>query len=127
LILESCYWKDPLLESAIRLCEFSESTTLEESQMVQTEKDIFIGFYAIRKLMDTVKIKDSTRDLNATCGVRFAETYHLSLNILFNPLSYLVRFGRGAAVSKNDTKCSVDSSEIHTTTTENIGRLSHVK
>jgi hypothetical protein len=63
LILESCYWKDPLLESAIRLCEFSESTTLEESQMVQIEKDIFIGFYAIRKLMDTIKIKDSTRDL----------------------------------------------------------------
>jgi hypothetical protein len=40
---------------------------------------------------------------------------------------YLVRFGRGAAVSTNGTKCSVASSEIHITTTENIGRLSHVK
>ena len=66
-------------------------------------------------------------DHKENCGVRFAETYHLSLNIPFNPLSYLVRLGRGAAVSKNGTKRSVDSSEIHTTTTENIGRLSHVK
>lgn len=60
---ESCYWKDPLLESAVRLQEYSESSSLEEAQMVQIEKDIFIGFYAIRKLMDTVKIKDSTREL----------------------------------------------------------------
>ena len=65
MIWESCYWKDPLLESATRLCEYSESTSLEESQLVQIEKDIFIGFYTIRKLMDTIKIKDSTRNIKA--------------------------------------------------------------
>jgi hypothetical protein len=51
------------LENAVRLSKCSESVSLDESLMVQIEKDIFIGFYAIRKLMDTVKIKDSTRDL----------------------------------------------------------------
>ncbi|WP_027390599.1 hypothetical protein [Chrysiogenes arsenatis] len=63
MIWESCYWKEPLLESALRLSEYSGSESLDESQLVQIEKDIFVGFYTIRKLMDTVKITDSTRDL----------------------------------------------------------------
>jgi hypothetical protein len=32
-------------------------------------------------------------------GLRFAETYYLSPNLPFNPLSYLVRFGREAEVT----------------------------
>jgi len=63
LIGESSYWKEPLLESASRLAEYSKPKDLEEAELVQIEKDMFIGFYAIRKLMDTVKIKDSTREL----------------------------------------------------------------
>jgi len=63
LIWESSYWKEPLLESASRLAEYSKSKDLDEAELVQIEKDMFIGFYAIRKLMDTVKIKDSTREL----------------------------------------------------------------
>ena len=63
MIWESCYWKDPLLESASRLEVFSMSKNMDESELVQIEKDMFIGFYTIRKLMDTVKIKDSTKDL----------------------------------------------------------------
>jgi hypothetical protein len=31
-------------------------------------------------------------------GLRFVETYYLSPNLPFNPLSYLVRFGREAVV-----------------------------
>ncbi|PKG98369.1 hypothetical protein CXF95_18655 [Paraglaciecola sp. MB-3u-78] len=34
-----------------------------------------------------------------TCGVRFAETYHLLPSLPFNPLSCLVRFGRIAEVT----------------------------
>ena len=63
MIWESSYWKEPLLESASRLAEYSKSKDLDEAELVQIEKDMFIGFYAIRKLMDTVKIKDSTREL----------------------------------------------------------------
>ena len=63
LIWESCHWKEPLLESALRLKEYSDANSLDEPELVQIEKDIFVGFYAIRKLMDTVKIKDSTRGL----------------------------------------------------------------
>jgi hypothetical protein len=32
-------------------------------------------------------------------GLSFAETYYLSPNLPFNPLSYLVRFGREAKVT----------------------------
>lgn len=63
MITESSYWKKPLLESVIRLKEYSKSHFCEEEKSVQIEKDIFIGFYSIRKLMDTVKIKDSTKEM----------------------------------------------------------------
>ncbi len=63
MITESSYWKKPLLESALRFKEYSESNFFEEEKSVQIEKDIFIGFYSIRKLMDTVKIKDSTKEM----------------------------------------------------------------
>ena len=63
MILESSYWKDPLLDSALRLLESPSDENFNEAEMVQIEKDIFIGFYAVRKLMDTIKIKDSTKNL----------------------------------------------------------------
>lgn len=62
MIWESSYWKDPLLESAKRLKAFVSQPHFNETELVQIEKDIFIGFYSVRKLMDTEKIKDSTRD-----------------------------------------------------------------
>jgi hypothetical protein len=37
-------------------------------------------------------------------GLRFAETYYLSPNLPFNPLSYLVRFGREAEVTINSAQ-----------------------
>lgn len=63
MIWESSYWKDPLLKSATRLEEYSNLKGVNEAELIQIEKDMFIGFYTIRKLMDTVKIKDSTRNL----------------------------------------------------------------
>jgi hypothetical protein len=41
--------------------------------------------------MSLFEIKTHTGKVN--CGVRFAEMYHLSPSLPFNPLSYLVRFG----------------------------------
>ena len=63
MIWESSEWKEPLLESAVRLENFSNSGEVKESAFVVIEKDVFIGFYAIRKLMDTSKISDSTKEL----------------------------------------------------------------
>lgn len=61
MIFESQYWKQPLLESATRFRSFTCSKELIEEDLVCIEKDIFVGFYSIRKLMDTVKISDSTK------------------------------------------------------------------
>ena len=61
MIIESCYWKDPLLKSALRFREFSRTKKPEESDLVQIELDVFLGFYSIRKLMDTIKISDKTK------------------------------------------------------------------
>lgn len=69
MIWESSYWKEPLLESASRLQKLNKSNEVNESEFVQIEKDVFIGFYAIRKLMDTAKISDSTKshDVSLKC------------------------------------------------------------
>lgn len=61
MIWESSYWKEPLLEAAtwLRRVRFRENT--RERTYVRIEKEIFIGFYAIRKLLDTFKVSDSTK------------------------------------------------------------------
>lgn len=63
MISESHYWKQSLLDCASHLETYAKSTTLNERDLVGIEQDIFISFYSIRKLMDTIKIKDSTREL----------------------------------------------------------------
>ncbi len=55
MIWESSYWKEPLLENAERLKQLSVSSVDDEADFVVIEKDIFLGFYTIRKLMDTAK------------------------------------------------------------------------
>lgn len=67
MIGESCYWKDPLLKSAVRFKAFSIKE-LEESDLVQIERDVFIGFYSIRKLMDTFKICDKIKQWKLSLG-----------------------------------------------------------
>ena len=63
VIYESIYWKDPLLSAAkwLRRIQISERT--RESTLVRIEKEVFVGFYSIRKLFDTRKISDSTRTM----------------------------------------------------------------
>lgn len=63
MIWESSYWKEPLLESAARLRNFSTSTVSDELDFVTIEKDIFLGFYTIRKLMDTAKISTANKEI----------------------------------------------------------------
>ena len=63
MISDSYYWKESLLDCANRLKIYSKSVSLIEQDLVRIEQDVFISFYSIRKLMDTVKIKDSTREL----------------------------------------------------------------
>jgi hypothetical protein len=63
MISESWYWKQPLLETAQRLTLLKSATDVSEEQLVQFEKDIFIGFYSVRKLFEAqTKVTDATKE-----------------------------------------------------------------
>jgi len=62
MISESWYWKVPLLETAERLRVLKTVEELGEEQFPAIERDIFIGFYSVRKLFEaTAKVTDRTR------------------------------------------------------------------
>jgi hypothetical protein len=63
MISESWYWKQPLLEMALRLDSLRPEEDVSEEQLVQFEKDIFMGFYSVRKLFETqTKVTDAVKD-----------------------------------------------------------------
>jgi hypothetical protein len=63
MIWESCYWKEPLIESAkyFRRLRLTERTS--ERTFVRIEKEIMMGFYSVRKLLDTFKVSDDSKKL----------------------------------------------------------------
>jgi len=62
MIAESQYWKDPLLEMAERLVSLKTIGDLSEGKLVQIERDVFIGFYSVRKLFEAIaKVTDATK------------------------------------------------------------------
>lgn len=63
MIQESRYWKVPLLRSAnwLERLRFDEGS--EERALVRVERELFIGFYSIRKLLETFKLSASTKSL----------------------------------------------------------------
>lgn len=62
MIHESYYWKQPLLDSAEAFREFKSISDIDEEKYVQIEKAIFIGFYSIRKLLETeTKVTDDLK------------------------------------------------------------------
>jgi hypothetical protein len=67
LIHESYYWKAPLLEAVTRLRAFTVPGEISEQQLAQIERDLFVGFYAIRKLLDAPgKLTDATHATNVS-------------------------------------------------------------
>jgi len=62
MVSESHYWKEPLLEMASRFDAMKKYDDLTDEQFAQIERDIFIGFYSVRKLFETpTKLKDATK------------------------------------------------------------------
>ena len=59
MIRESGYWKQPLLEMADRL-EHLKAVSALFGELAQVERDIFIGFYSVRKLLEACQ--DHRRD-----------------------------------------------------------------
>lgn len=61
MIYESSYWKEPLLKAATWLRRVRLGENVRETTLVKIEKELFVGFYSIRKLLETVKVSDSTK------------------------------------------------------------------
>ncbi len=87
MIWESQYWKDPLLKSAdyLRRVRLNEKTS--EKTFVRIEKELFIGVYAVRKILDTFKVSDSTKKMKfdlvvhpAIRRVDYLNWHHLDKN-----------------------------------------------
>lgn len=64
MITESFYWKKPLLRGASIIRNYMEKDKISDAQFARVERELFIGFYAIRKLLEAVgKVSESTRNL----------------------------------------------------------------
>jgi len=59
LILESSYWKDDLLKLATKLERRLIQVRWPERSFYAVEKEVFLGFYSIRKLIESRKISES--------------------------------------------------------------------
>lgn len=64
MIDESHYWKQPLISAATWMKRLRISSSGQGRSLVRLEREIFVGFYAIRKLLDTMKVTDATRALS---------------------------------------------------------------
>ncbi|NWN48003.1 hypothetical protein HT121_10380 [Pseudomonas sp. MAFF 301514] len=63
MIYESSNWKLPLVRAA-RWLEKTRVTDVTETRVLaRAEREVFIGFYAVRKLLETFNLSDSTRSL----------------------------------------------------------------
>lgn len=52
MIWESVYWKQALLEMADCLERLKTTSALFEEELAQVEREIFIGFYSVRKFLE---------------------------------------------------------------------------
>jgi hypothetical protein len=62
MIWESAYWKEELFRNANRLKRRQGQQRWVERSHSCLEKDVMIGFYSIRKLIESHKISDELRD-----------------------------------------------------------------
>jgi hypothetical protein len=63
MIYESRYWKQPLLRAATWLERLRLGEANEERALARVERELFLGFYSIRKLLDPFKIAPRTRTM----------------------------------------------------------------
>jgi hypothetical protein len=66
VILESGYWKDEIQKIADRMKKRSQQKRWNERSYAKVEKDVFIAFYAIRKLLEAQKLSQSVATAKLT-------------------------------------------------------------
>lgn len=69
MIWESWPWEKRLLEMTSRLRDCKRTENINEELLAQVEQDIFIGFYSVRKLIETTtKVTDSIKSMKIQVG-----------------------------------------------------------
>ncbi|MBN2380733.1 hypothetical protein JXM67_13120 [candidate division WOR-3 bacterium] len=63
MIWESSYWKDSLLKSARKLRRMSRRKSPAEKILVDFEREVFISFYTVRKLIEAKKLSGRIAEL----------------------------------------------------------------
>lgn len=63
MISESRHWKAPLLRAAAWLERTRLTEASSERLLVRVERELFVGFYAIRKLLETFTLSPETKSL----------------------------------------------------------------
>ncbi len=67
MITESVFWKEPLVAGAALIRDFMDREELSDDEFAQIERELFIGFYSVRKLLEaTGKVSNSTRRLQVS-------------------------------------------------------------
>lgn len=80
MIWESCHWKDPLIDLADKIKSWENNSKLDEPDFVEIERELMLGFYSIRKLVDSKKLTDRTEE-EALTGKSFQNVKNVnSLN-----------------------------------------------
>jgi hypothetical protein len=64
-MIESCYWKEDLLNHAKRLRSVKKPNRWSEKLVVNFEKEIIVSFFCIRKLFEAHKISSKSREYKA--------------------------------------------------------------
>jgi len=65
-MIESCYWKEDLLLHAKRLKPVKTPKRWSEKLVVNFEKELIISFFCIRKLFETYKVSEKSREYRAS-------------------------------------------------------------
>jgi hypothetical protein len=67
MITESYYWKRPLLTGAAIIRRYMDKEDITDAQFARIEREVFIGFYAVRKLLEAAgKVGPETRQMKLT-------------------------------------------------------------
>ena len=64
MIVESSYWKEDIQRIADRLQKRSKQKRWPERSFYLVEKDVFIAFYGIRKLIEAKKLTQATEKMS---------------------------------------------------------------
>jgi hypothetical protein len=67
MIWESCFWKYPLLNLVKEIEEWESTNDIDEAGFARIERELMIGFYSVRKLVEAKKLSDSVAEEKLNC------------------------------------------------------------